>query len=64
MDFSELTERRDGPNLYISSFIPLKRLVLKTILPLSFLLCLSIATMNTNCVEFYNPNPALNASHA
>jgi hypothetical protein len=63
-DSSELTERSDRPNLYISSFIPLERLVLKTILPLSVLLCLSMATVNMNCVEFYNPNLALKASHA
>lgn len=63
-DSSESTERSDRPNLYISSFIPLERLVLKTILPLSVLLCLSMATVNMNCVEFYYPKPALKASHA
>jgi hypothetical protein len=38
-DSSESRERSDRPNLYISSFIPLERLVLKTILPISVLLC-------------------------
>jgi len=63
-DSSESTERTNRPNLYISSFIPLERLILKTILPFSALLCLSMATVNMNCVEFYNPKPALKASHA
>ena len=62
---SESTERSDRPNLYISSFIPLESLVLKTILPLMPLLCVSMATVNMNCVEFYDPNPkpALKSSH-
>ena len=61
---SESTERSDRPNLYIRSFIPLESLVLKTILPL--ILCVSMATVNMNCVKFYDPNPkpALKASHA
>jgi len=32
--------------------------------PTHALLCVSMATVNMNCVEFYVPNPTLKASHA
>ncbi len=60
---SESTDLSDRPNLYISSFVPLERLVLKTILPVSILL-FSMATVDMNCVIFYNPKhlPSLQPS--
>ena len=51
-------ERSDRPNLYISSFIPLESLVLKThFLPLMPNSVLSMLTVNMNCVEFLTPTP-------
>jgi hypothetical protein len=63
-DSSESTEQSGRPNLYISSFIPLERLVLKDYSSTQYPTLFSMATVNMNCVEFYYPNPALKASHA
>ncbi|KFX96896.1 hypothetical protein V490_03082, partial [Pseudogymnoascus sp. VKM F-3557] len=63
-DSSESTEQSDRPNLYISSSISAQETRFKdhslTQCPTLF----SMATVNMNCVEFYNPNPALKASHS
>jgi hypothetical protein len=63
-DSSESTEQSDRPNLYISSFISARGTRFKdhslTQCPTLF----SMATVNMNCAEFYNPNPALKASQA
>ena len=59
------TEWSGRPNLYISSFIPLDSFRFKNHSPTHALLCVSMATVNMNCVEFYDPNPkpALKSSH-
>ncbi|ELR07361.1 hypothetical protein GMDG_08376 [Pseudogymnoascus destructans 20631-21] len=46
----------DRPNLY-NSLIALESFVLENHSPTHVLFCVSMATVNMNCIEFYNPNP-------
>ncbi|KFY98729.1 hypothetical protein V500_01561 [Pseudogymnoascus sp. VKM F-4518 (FW-2643)] len=63
-DSSESTDRSDRPNPYISSFISARETRFKDHSPTQRPTLFSMATVNMNYVEFYNPDPALKASHA